>query len=288
MPHRLPLVFAHGNGIPRPVYQKMLIGLSHRFIATGVDRFGHDPQYPVTESWPRLLDQLRSHIASIGEPVTLLGHGSGGWLSLLAAYRMPELVSAVILLDAPVPTVRQARLLGLLKQVGPGRPPRPVLRSAAPTCRTSIRNASRSTGASAAGPPMPRSTAAPAAPRAAPLRYRMSSGACSSTYPARAWRRWSPRGRRSTAPGGMIPCGMLVGEQSRVARLCGLAASRRLAGDNLVRIEGSHLFPLERPLVTAKEMVHLHDRMVGLDPVYGLPMRRWAPPGRSRVMQVFS
>ena len=56
MPHRLPLVFAHGNGIPRPVYQKMLIGLSHRFIATGIDRFGHDPQYPVTEAWPSLLD----------------------------------------------------------------------------------------------------------------------------------------------------------------------------------------------------------------------------------------
>ena len=123
MPHRLPLVFAHGNGIPRPVYQKMLIGLSHRFIATGIDRFGHDPQYPVTEAWPRLLDQLRSHISSVGEPVTLLGHGSGGWLSLLAAYRMPELVSAVIMLDAPVPTLRQARLLGLLMQIGMGSIP---------------------------------------------------------------------------------------------------------------------------------------------------------------------
>ena len=60
MAHRLPLVFAHGNGIPRPVYQKMLVGLSHRFIATGVDRFGHEPAYQVTDSWPRLIDQLRS------------------------------------------------------------------------------------------------------------------------------------------------------------------------------------------------------------------------------------
>ena len=216
MPHRLPLVFAHGNGIPRPVYQKMLIGLSHRFIATGIDRFGHDPQYPVTEAWPRLLDQLRSHISSVGEPVTLLGHGSGGWLSLLAAYRMPELVSAVIMLDAPVPTLRQARLLGLLKQIGMGSIPAPV-----------------------------------------------------------------------TGAGQVIPCGMLVGEQSRVTRTCGLAASRRLTGENLVRIDGSHLFPLERPLVAAKEVVRLHDRMVGLDPAYRLSLARKPAPVRSRIMQAF-
>ena len=125
MAHRLPLVFAHGNGIPRPVYQKMLVGLSHRFIATGVDRFGHEPAYQVTDSWPRLIDQLRSHILAIGEPVTLLGHGTGGWLSLLAAYRIPELVSAVLMLDSPLPNLAQAKLLAALKQFGlahlPGR-----------------------------------------------------------------------------------------------------------------------------------------------------------------------
>jgi hypothetical protein len=80
---------------------------------------------------------------------------------------------------------------------------------------------------------------------------------------------------------------MLVGEQSRVARFCGLAASRRLVGENLVPIEGSHLFPLERPLVTAKEIVRLHDRMVGLDPAYGLSLLPKAQPVRSRIMQAF-
>jgi hypothetical protein len=67
-----------------------------------------------------------------------------------------------------------------------------------------------------------------------------------------------------------------------------LSASRRLVNDSLVRIAGSHLFPLERPLVTAKEIVHLHDRMVGLDPVYGLSLlRKPPPPVRSRIMQAF-
>ena len=124
MAHRLPLVFAHGNGIPRPVYQKMLIGLSHRFIATGVDRFGHDPAFPVTQSWPRLIDQLRSHILAIGEPVTLLGHGTGGWLSLLAAYRIPELVGAVLMLDSPLTTPAQRGAAAMNRtdwRVWPGR-----------------------------------------------------------------------------------------------------------------------------------------------------------------------
>ena len=80
---------------------------------------------------------------------------------------------------------------------------------------------------------------------------------------------------------------MLIGEQSRVARFCGLAASRRLVGENLVRIEGSHLFPLERPLVTAKEIVHLHDRMVGLDPACRAAADAQPGPGALEVMQAF-
>lgn len=283
MPHRLPLVFAHGNGIPRPVYQKLLIGLSHRFIATGVDRFGHDPQYPVTDAWPRLLDQLRSHITSVGEPVTLLGHGSGGWLSLLAAYRMPELVSAVILLDAPLPTVRQAQVLGLLKRAGMGSIPGRIfggggeLDSLDPECQSLYRRF----GCRPSDPAF--DSTAPAEPR----RFDPEVGRrMHQTYPL-GLAALVAKGAPVTGSGRAIPCGMLVGERSRAARLCGLAASRRLAGDNLVRIEGSHLFPLERPLVTAKEVVRLHDRMVGLDPAYGMPFMRKPVPLRSGIMQAF-
>jgi len=284
MPHRLPLVFSHGNGIPRPVYQKMLIGLSHRFIATGVERFGHDPLYPVTEAWPRLLDQLRGHVASLGEPVTLLGHGSGGWLSLLAAYRMPEMVSAVILLDAPVPTMRQARLLGLLKQAGLGGIPsrlfgrRGEMHNLDPECQSLYRRFGC----------RPSDAAFDAASGAVEPR-RFDPGVVrrlQDTYPL-GLATLVAKGPPMTGAGRPIPCGMLVGEQSRVARLCGLAASRRLVTDNLVPIEGSHLFPLERPLVTAKEIVRLHDRMVGLDPAYGMSLLPKSPPVRSRIMQAF-
>jgi pimeloyl-ACP methyl ester carboxylesterase len=284
MPHRLPLVFSHGNGMPRPVYQKMLIGLSHRFIATGVDRFGHDPLYPVTDAWPRLLDQLRGHVASIGDPVTLLGHGSGGWLSLLAAYRMPEMVSAVILLDAPVPTVRQAQLLGLMKQAGLGGIPgrifggRHEVRNLDPECQSLYRRF----GCRPFDPAFDAATGSVEPRRFDPVVVRRLQ----DTYPL-GLAALVAKGPPVNGAGRSIPCGMLVGEGSRAARFCGLAASRRLVGDNLVRMEGSHLFPLERPLVTAKEIVRLHDRMVGLDPAYGPALMPKSPPVRSRVMQAF-
>lgn len=282
MPHRLPLVFAHGNGIPRPVYQKMLIGLSHRFIATGVDRFGHDPRFPVTDSWPRLLDQLRSHIVSIGEPVTLLGHGSGGWLSLLAAYRIPELVNAVVLLDAPVPTVGQARLLNLMKQIGLGHLPGrvcgagPDLLAFDPECQSLYRRFSCRP-----------SDAESAAPGSQPETRRFDgsvSKMIQQTYPT-GLAALVAKGPPIDGAGRAVPCGILVGERSRPSRLCGMAASRRLVGPNLVRIEGSHLFPLELPLVTAKEVVRLHDRMVGVDAVGFAASRAVAAAGRPPFLQ---
>lgn len=282
MPHRLPLVFAHGNGIPRPVYQKMLIGLAHRFIASGIDRFGHDPGFPVTDSWPRLLDQLRAHIMAIGEPVTLLGHGSGGWLSLLTAYRMPERVSAVILLDAPIPSVRLARLLELMKHTGLGNLPGRLcgsdgnLADLDPECqalyrRFGCRPADRAGNARSAEPEG--------------RRFDCAIGRLvQQTFPT-SLAGLVARGAPVDGSGRVVPCGILVGKRSRVAHLCGLGASRRLVGTELVRIEGSHLFPLERPLVTAKEVVRLHDRMVALEPARALAMP-WmtAPASGSRAL----
>ena len=283
MAHRLPLVFVHGNGIPRPVYQKMLIGLSHRFIATGVDRFGHDPQYRVSDGWPRLLDQLRTHIGSIGEPVTLLGHGSGGWLSLLAAYRAPELVSAVILLDSPVPTVRQAYFLALARRIGIAALPARFcdngydVKAMDPECQSLYRRfGSR-----------PSDAAGEHAGATETRRFDPEvSRRIQQTYPL-GLAALVAKGAPVSGSGRTIACGMLIGEQSRTVRWCGLSASRGLIGENLVRIGGTHLFPLERPLVTAKEVVRLHDRMGGVDPAFGTALMRKPAPARTNVMRAF-
>ncbi len=260
MSHRSPLVFVPANGIPRPVYQKMLVGLSHRFVASGMERLGHDPSFPVTDAWPRLIDQLRPYVAAASAPVTLLGHGSGGWLALLAAYRAPERIRNVILLDAPVPGPTQTRLLAWAKRLGLG---------ALPALACGLHRGSP--GLDPDCLPVYRRFACdlPAAPRSTTrhggLEGRRFDAAVSrqldATWPE-AIGRLVAGGPPVDGQGRVVPVGFLMGRQSLAVRRCGPAASRKLAGDHLREIDGSHLFPLERPLVAAKEVVHLHDRMV--------------------------
>ncbi len=272
MSHRQPLVFVPANGMARPVYRKMLVGLSHRFVASGMERLGHDPAFPVTEAWPRLVDQLRPYLAAAGGPVTLLGHGSGGWLALLAAYRAPERVRAVILLDAPVPGPAQARLLAWVKRLGLGALPgpacgldRPSTSALDPDCLPAYRRfACESTDAASQAAHKRLAAQEPDARCAAPDGRRFDAAVrrrLHATWPD-AIGRLVAGGAPVDGQGRVVPVGFLLGTQSPLVRRCGLAASRRLAGDHLRAIEGSHLFPLERPLVTAKEVVHLHDRMV--------------------------
>lgn len=285
MSHRQPLVFVPGNGIPRPVYQKMLVGLSHRFIATGMERLGHDPRFPVTESWPRLIDQLRPYLAAASEPVTLLGHGSGGWLALLAAYRIPELVRSVILLDAHVPSVAQARLLGLAKRLGLGALPAWLCgfqhspAALDPDCQALYRRFACDPAA------LPQPPAGSASARREGRRFdREVSRLIRETYPTTV-AALVASGPPLDGSGRVVPCGMLVGGRSPAMRRCGLGASRRLVGQHLVEVEGTHLFPLERPLVTAKEVVRLYDRMTGFGYSAGaVPIRHAASAVTARLV----
>lgn len=96
-----------------------------------IEKFGHDPVFPVTGNWPRLREQLLQFIAAQGGPVHLVGHSLGGYLSLMAACRRPpalrDAVRSVVLIDAPVPTgwrahsVQVMKLTGIFKRCTPCR-----------------------------------------------------------------------------------------------------------------------------------------------------------------------
>jgi pimeloyl-ACP methyl ester carboxylesterase len=124
------LVFSHANGFPAGTYRVLF----EQWRAAGwfvlaPEKFGHDPRYPVTGNWPHLRDELTDFIRvhTAGRPVWLVGHSLGGYLSLLASCRRPELVRGVVLIDSPllggwrahsVQVMKATRLIG---RVSPGK-----------------------------------------------------------------------------------------------------------------------------------------------------------------------
>ena len=64
----------------------MLDNLRQRgFAVYALEKFGHDPKYPVTNNWPHLVQQLADFARSQpgnGSPAFLVGHSLGGILSL--------------------------------------------------------------------------------------------------------------------------------------------------------------------------------------------------------------
>ena len=100
-----PLIhFAHANGVPSKVYQKLFDQLKDQYDIIYVAEIGTDKRYPITHGWAYLVDQIIDSIVqqAQGRKVIGLGHSLGSVLTLMAAYRRPELFSQVIMLDPPL------------------------------------------------------------------------------------------------------------------------------------------------------------------------------------------
>ncbi|MGV3495066.1 MAG: alpha/beta fold hydrolase, partial [Ramlibacter sp.] len=79
------IVFSHANSFPAGTYTLLFRHLRSRgFLVKAVDKFGHELDYPVTNNWPHLVQQLHDFAArevdKAGEPAYLVGHSLGGIL----------------------------------------------------------------------------------------------------------------------------------------------------------------------------------------------------------------
>jgi len=251
------IVFCHANGFPAGTYRQLFDAwraAGYRVLAP--EKFGHDPAYPVTSNWPRLRDQLLDFIAAQapGEAVHLVGHSLGGLLALLAACKRPALARSLVLIDSPVVSgwrahsVRVMKLGGLFKRVSPGRV-----------------SAGRRYHWPSAAAAYEHFAAKQAFARWAPgmLQDYIACG----TEPAPdggvtlAFRREVETHIYNTLPhhiGPLLrkhpphcPVAFIGGTRSAENRQAGLAAVRALAHGRIEWIEGSHLFPMERPAETA-------------------------------------
>jgi pimeloyl-ACP methyl ester carboxylesterase len=108
--------FAHANGFPARTYNKLFSFLEPDYQIGFLERHGHNPKFPVNDGWQSLRDELQTEIESrYSEPVIGVGHSLGGLLHFLVAAQKPELYRQIILLDAPVISRLSSHGLRLLK-----------------------------------------------------------------------------------------------------------------------------------------------------------------------------
>lgn len=123
------IVFSHGNSFPAGTYRVLF----EAWEAAGwrvhaVEAFGHDPRYPASSNWPHLVEELSAFIDGLDTPApALVGHSLGGLLSLIVACKHPQQASALVMLDSPVISGWRAQSLRALKasrmvqRVSPGK-----------------------------------------------------------------------------------------------------------------------------------------------------------------------
>jgi pimeloyl-ACP methyl ester carboxylesterase len=244
------LHFSHANGFPAACYRKMFSFLERGFDIGYINTIGHDPQFPVTESWPQLVEELIGHIERhYREPVLGVGHSLGGYLSVLAAVRRPELFRALIILDAQIIGPWKGRAFALVKRFG-------LADRMTPAAGTRARRSEWKSADEAFRHFHGRKAFRHFDPDC--LRDYVTLGMKATARGVRLafdpeieYRiyRSIPHGLVRELPRLAVPAGYIGGNDSREAKQIGLAHTRRYF--RVARVAGGHLFPFERPEAAA-------------------------------------
>ncbi|MDI9333262.1 MAG: alpha/beta hydrolase [Cytophagales bacterium] len=266
------IVFSHANSFGASTYRVMfeeLRRLGHTVEA--IDQLGHNPKYPVTNNWPHSVKELREFVVGIkaqhAQTPILIGHSLGGAASLMLASQSPELARGLIMMDSFVIYGWKSWGMKLAKLFGKTmkRPPASV----------ALRR---------------RTTWDSVDHVIAHLKHKRAF----KNWDERVLRDYAELGTVATADGKrtlkfkreieakfyayfpdnvmamlrkhplQCPFHFVGGLHSRELAAIGLGGTEKLvaarAGNTLRRVEGPHLFPMERPLETA----HMIDELVKL------------------------
>jgi pimeloyl-ACP methyl ester carboxylesterase len=252
------VIFSHANSFPAATYGVLFKDLRSRgFLVKAVDRFGHEAAYPVSNNWPGLVQQLHDFAAreveKAGMPAFLVGHSLGGFLSAMGAARHPHLARGVLLLDSPLlggwkaHALRAAKRTQVVGSISPG-----------------------------------------AVSRKRKNRWPSREAALEHFRHKKAFARWDPQvladyiahgthdegGERvlsfdrdietriyNTLPDNMdalfkrhplrCPAAFIGGLQSDEIQQVGIAMTQRVTQGRIAMLDGSHLFPMEKPHATA-------------------------------------
>ena len=252
------IVFSHANSFGASTYGVLFKSLRSRgFTVKAVDKYGHDPKYPVSNNWPNLVQNLHDfaerEVQKAGQPAYLVGHSLGGFLSLMCAARHPQLARGVLLLDSPIlggwkaQALRAAKTTQLVGSISPG-----------------------------------------AVSRKRKNRWPSQAEALEHFRHKKAFARWDPQvlqdyiahGTRdeegvrglafdrdietaiyNTLPDNLdrllkrhplkCPVAFVGGTRSEEMKQVGMTMTEKVVRGRIMMLDGSHLFPMEKPLATA-------------------------------------
>ncbi|NWG73543.1 MAG: alpha/beta hydrolase [Rubrivivax sp.] len=255
------IVFSHANGFPAGTYRVLFDHWrAAGYTVHALEKFGHDPAYPVTSNWPHLRQQLVDFVeAQHCAPAFLVGHSLGGLLSLMAACRRPDLARGVVMLDSPVVAgwrahgLQVAKASGLIKRVSPGRVSQRRRHTWPDRAAVHAHFAAKHAFARWDPRVLADYVAAGFVERDGHVELAFDRGIETKLY--NTLPHTLPRLLRRHPP--KCPVGFVAGTQSAEIRQGGVEASRALARERFVWIEGTHLVPMERPDETARVVLDL-------------------------------
>lgn len=256
--HLPTIIFSHANSFPASTYRVLFAELRRRgFKVKAVEKYGHEERYPVTNNWPHLVQQLADFAGAeqqkTGEPAFLVGHSLGGFLSLMAAARHPELACGVLLIDSPI--------LGGWRATG-----------------VSVAKRTQLIGAVSPG----------AISKARRNSWPDADAAFEHLRHKKAFAHWDPQVLRDYVEHGMheedgkrvlsftrevetaiyntlphhldsllkrhplkCPAAFIGGRHSAEMKQVGMAMTEKVTKGRITMLDGSHLFPMEQPVATA-------------------------------------
>jgi pimeloyl-ACP methyl ester carboxylesterase len=251
------IIFSHGNSFPASTYKVMLDNLRQRgFAVDAVEMYGHDPQYPVTNNWPHLVQQLADFARQKqgdGEPAFLVGHSLGGILSLMCAARHPELARGVVLIDSPVIGGWRATTLGLAKRtpligsLSPGRISQ-KRRNHWPSAEAALENFQHKKAFARWDPQVLRDYIAHGTHDENGQRVlSFDRDVETAIYNSLPHKLDSLLKRHPLK----CPAAFIGGTQSAEMRQAGMELTQQVVKGRMMMLDGSHLVPMEKPLATA-------------------------------------
>lgn len=256
------IIFSHANSFPAGTYSVLFNALNARgFAVKAIEKFGHDPKYPVSDNWPHLVQQLidfaHTEVSKTGHAVCFVGHSLGGFLSLMAAAQAPELARAVVMIDSPILGGWRATTLGVIKGAQ-------LVGSFSPGGTSSRRRNSWANQAEALEHFRHKKVFSRWHPQV--LQDYVTHGTHDEGRGADRKRvlsfdRAVETVLYNTLPDNLdqllkrhplrCPAAFIGGTHSAEMKQVGMTMTERICRGRITMIEGSHLFPMEKPLATA-------------------------------------